>query len=233
MNTTANPGRIAAFVGGGLAAIVALALLAAGGFLLWGNGHKDHDGYLTTGGHRFSTSTYALTSGDMDLNLHGGVVGSDRYGTLRLKATAGQPIFLGIAPSRDVSAYLSGTAHASIDDLDFWPFRVSYGAHPGTGRPLLPAQQDFWSASTHGAGTQTLSWKVRHGNWSIVVMNADGSPGVAARVSAGAKVPFLAPAGWSALGGGILFGALSAALLVLGARRRPAPPAMPAVAVPA
>ena len=49
-------------------------------------------------------------------------------------------------------------------------------------------------------------------------MNADGSRGVAADVSAGAKVPFLNELGWSAIGvgGALLSGAL--ALTVLSAR---------------
>ena len=49
-------------------------------------------------------------------------------------------------------------------------------------------------------------------------MNADGSPGVAADVSAGAKVPFLNELGWSAIGAGgaLLIGAF--ALTVLSAR---------------
>ena len=39
-----------------------------------------------------------------------------------------------------------------------------------------------------------MTWKVREGDWSAVIMNADGS--VDAGVRAGADVPFLAPAGW-------------------------------------
>ena len=35
-------------------------------------------------------------------------------------------------------------------------------------------------------------------------MNADGSPGVAADVSAGAEVAFLEALGWSLTGGGVL-----------------------------
>jgi hypothetical protein len=59
---------------------------------------------------------------------------------------------------------------------------------------------------------------VNDGDWSVVVMNADGSRGVAADVSAGAKIPFLDELGWSAIGGGgaLLIGAL--ALIVLGVR---------------
>ena len=50
-------------------------------------------------------------------------------------------------------------------------------------------------------------------------MNADGSPGVDAGISAGAKIPFLSELGWSAIGTGAVFVIAAAGLLVLGIRR--------------
>jgi hypothetical protein len=52
-------------------------------------------------------------------------------------------------------------------------------------------------------------------------MNADGSAGVDAGVRAGADVPFLAPAGWITLGGGLVLLAGAGGLLYLGARKPP------------
>jgi hypothetical protein len=217
-----STGSIVAIVAGAVIGLVAVALLIGGGVLLWGDGHKDDDGYLSTSAHRFATSTYAVSSGNMDLNLDapGWLIDRDRYGTLRVKATpqSGKPVFVGIARTAAVSSYLSGTAHASVDDLDFWPFRVTYRAHPGSQHPLPPAEQGFWAASANGAGTQAVTWKVRDGNWSIVVMNADGSRGVDARVSAGATVPFLATAGWWTLIAGLVVLAGAAGLVVVGVR---------------
>jgi hypothetical protein len=77
-------------------------------------------------------------------------------------------------------------------------------------------------------GTQTLTWKVREGDWSVVLMNADGSRGVAADVDLGAKLSFLL---WVAIGlliGGVLVCGGSTALIVLAARRPRPPPAPPA-----
>ena len=67
-----------------------------------------------------------------------------------------------------------------------------------------PAAQSFWAASATGSGSQALTWKTKSGEWSIVVMNADGSPGVSADVSAGAKIPW---ALWAGIGVAV-FGAL-------------------------
>jgi hypothetical protein len=52
-------------------------------------------------------------------------------------------------------------------------------------------------AQTSGSGIQTLTWQVPDGEWTVVVMNDDGSPGVDVRVEAGATVPVL---GWIAAG---------------------------------
>jgi hypothetical protein len=62
----------------------------------------------------------------------------------------------------------------------------------------------------------------------VVVMNADGSRGVSAAVSAGAKVPAIATIGYGTIGVGLLFVGLTAALTCYGSRpvtRRLAVPA--------
>jgi hypothetical protein len=73
-----------------------------------------------------------------------------------------------------------------------------------------------------------VTWKVREGDWSVVLMNADGSRRVVASVDLGAKLSFLL---WLAIGlliGGALVLVGSVALIVLAAQARPPPPAPPA-----
>jgi hypothetical protein len=93
----------------------------------------------------------------------------------------------------DVERYLAGTEHATLTHLDTSPFRATTEAVSGDRAPSDPAAQDIWSASTSGTGTQSLEWDVEDGDWSAVVMNADGSPGVDVRASAGADASFLQP----------------------------------------
>ncbi len=38
-----------------------------------------------------------------------------------------------------------------------------------------PTAQHFWAVSASGVGQQTVTWEVREGDWSVVLMNADGS----------------------------------------------------------
>jgi hypothetical protein len=219
-----NGGRIAAVVASGLVGLFAFGLLAAGAAALWGDAQKDENGYISTGSDRFATSTRALTSENLDLDLDGldTLIGSDSYGKIRLEVAShdDKPLFVGIARTSDVSDYLRGSSHAVVTDVDYSPFHADYDEKAGD-RPLAPpAGARIWAASAHGAGTQTMTWDVEDGDWSVVVMNADGSAGVDAGVKAGAQLSFLDEAGWVLLGTGLLALAAAGALLYAGVRPR-------------
>jgi hypothetical protein len=219
-----RPARIALIVTGAITGLVAAGLLAVGGVALWGDSEKDADGYLSTDSHRFAASTHALASESLDVDLDGAewLMDSEDFGDVRLEVAprSDEPVFVGIAPTDQVSRYLSGVARTSVSDVDSWPFEVSYDERTvgGDRRPAPPGEQRIWAASVQGAGTQTLDWDVEDGDWSVVVMNADGSRGVDAEVEAGAKVPFLSEIGWSAIGTGAVLLIAAAGLLVLGIR---------------
>jgi hypothetical protein len=217
--------RIALLVTGAVTGLLAAGLLAVGGVALWGESEKDADGYLSTDSRHFTAGTHALASESLDVDLDGAGWLMDRedIGDVRLEVApqSGESVFVGIAPTDEVSRYLSGVAHTSVSDVDSWPFEASYDerAVAGDRRPAAPGKQTIWAASVQGAGTQTLDWDVEDGDWSVVVMNADGSRGVEAEVEAGAKVPFLTEIGWTAAGTGAVLLIAAAGLLVLGIRR--------------
>ena len=98
-------------------------------------------------------------------------------------------------------------------DLNSHLFSATYNDHPGRAVAQPPALRHIWTASAQGRGTQTLRWHLRNGSWSVVVMNADGSPGVRADVTASARIPFLGLLGWTLAGLGVLFGGLAAVVL--------------------
>jgi hypothetical protein len=225
-------GQIASIVAGSIAAVLAVGFIAAGALLLWGDSKKDDQGYLSTGKDRYAASTYALASDNLDIDLDGAgwIMDRDDLGNVRLavESSAGKPVFVGVARTSDVSDYLRGTAYTSVTDVDYSPFHASYreGDHAGDRRPALPADQGFWAASVHGSGTQTLAWDLEDGDWSIVVMNADGSRGVDTTISAGAKIPFLGTLGWVSLGGALVLLITAGTLVYLGVRT-PRPPKAP------
>ena len=141
---------------------------------------------------------------------------------MRLSATgqdASKEIFIGIGPTRDIRAYLAGTAHDVVRDIDF-PNEddVRYRRVPGSASATPPANETFWAVSASGPGTQTIEWKLEEGDWAAVLMNADGSAGVAADAFLGAKSGFVLPLGIGLLAGGAGALLLGVLLVVLGAR---------------
>ena len=220
-------GRIASIVAGGIATVLAIGLIAAGALLLWGDSEKDDQGYLSTGKDRYAASTYALASENLDVDLDGAgwIMDRDDLGKVRLQveSSARKPVFVGIARTSDVSDYLRGTSYTSVTDVDYSPFHAFYRDHGGDRRPALPADQGFWAASAHGSGNQTVAWDLEDGNWSIVVMNADGSRGVNTEISAGAKIPFLGTLAWVSFGGALVLLITAGTFMYLGLRT-PRPP---------
>jgi hypothetical protein len=232
-----SAGRIVLIVLGSIGVLVGLAVLAGGGFLLWADRTQRDDGYLTTPTERFATPTYAMTRARLEVDTNGSsrVLNDNWLGKIRIRgesALGGKPLFIGIAPEPSVARYLGRVAHADVEDIDFDPFRADYRPVAGGAPQRPPTAEHFWAVSSSGAGTRTLTWKVQQGDWSVVVMNADGSRRVAADIDLGAKLAFVL---WLAIGllvGGALVLAGSVALIVLAARRRPPPTAAPATATP-
>jgi hypothetical protein len=226
-----STGRVVLIVLGSIVALLGLGLAAGGGFLLWADRTQREGGYLTTPSERFATSTYALTRERLEVDAGGPnwVWSTNWLGKVRIRAkgASGKPLFVGIGPEAAVAGYLGRVEHADVEDIDFDPFRAKYRQISGGAPRRPPTAQNFWAASASGQGRQTVTWKVREGDWSVVLMNADGSGGVSANVDLGAKLSFLL---WVAIGlliGGALVVAGSVALIVLAARKRPPPAAAP------
>ena len=213
-------GRITALAIGVFLVLVALTLVGAGGTALWADRTQRDAGYATTDVHEFSTSGSALATVPTDLGSPGvawlyspGLLGEVR---IRVTPTSGDaPLFVGIGPSNEVNRYLAGVHHTVI--TEFW--RDETDTVDGGTPKSPPGAQDFWAASATGPGTQSLVWKPTDGSWTVVVMNADGRPGIDAGADLGAKVPALPWIGLGVLIGGAVLLA-GGGLLVIGATRR-------------
>jgi hypothetical protein len=77
----------------------------------------------------------------------------------------------------------------------------------------------FWVKSSSGPGVQTINWDTQAGDWTAVVMNADGSPGFNAAAVAGVSSDLVPIIGWSLVGGGLLVAGTGAGLTAVGAHR--------------
>ena len=203
---------------GSIAALLAFALLASGcAAVVLDQTQRDDDGFLMTPTEDFSTATYAIVSENADLDLDEPAwATTDFFGTARIRSESERPVFVGIARAEDVADYLDGVAHAVVTEVD----EAEYSERPGGAPKGRPADQTFWAASATGAGEQTLEWEPEDGSWNVVVMNADGSRGVAAELSIGGE---LDPVGWIGVGlliGGGLLAVAAALAITAGVRRR-------------
>ena len=123
-------------------------------------------------------------------------------------AAGSETLFMGIAPADAVAGYLDGVAHDEItewdwiqDDIEY----VVYTTNEGATAPAAPGTEGFWVASVSGSGELALDWTIESGEWALVIMNADGSPGVSADVRFGvATLPVLLPIGLASLAVGLV-----------------------------
>jgi hypothetical protein len=208
--------------GRGALVLPSLALLGAGGTVLWADRTQRDAGYATTDVHRFSTAGSALAAERTQLGSAGTgwLYAPGLLDTVRIRVTAANPatpVFVGIGPSADVDRYLAGVNHTVISDFRTDTVEI---VSDGTAASA-PGTQHFWVASSTGPGTQALTWDPANGSWTVVVMNPDGRPGIDVRADLGARIPALP---WIAVGlllAGVVFAA-GGALLIAGAfRRRP------------
>ena len=212
-------GRVA---GGAVAATIGLAALAGGGALVGVHAtQRDGDGFYTADPVELTTPTSALVADDVDVDLDGvtWLMDDGRLGDLRLSATGARdgPVFVGIGPKDDVAAYLQGVPQATAD---FGDAGVASEPRAGTRAPAPPAAQGFWEASASGSGRQTIVWPMESGEWSAVVMNADGAAGVRVETRLGVDTDVVLWLGLAVLAAGGALAATGTALIVSGRRRR-------------
>jgi hypothetical protein len=181
--------------------------LAAGALVLLGAGgaaaaDAAGDGYVNLGAHgTYGSPGYALTTDSTNWRTELGHL----VGTVRLRVAPDRgapPIFAGVADPEAVQGYLTGVRYATIHS------GTERTDHGGTAAPPPPATLP-WTATAAGSGTQTLQWPATAGDQVLVVMNADGSPGVRGRVESVAVT--IRGIGWIAAGLLAAGAALSAA----------------------
>jgi hypothetical protein len=223
-----GPGRVIALVLGLLLLLPAAGLLLGGGVLLWADQSKrDADGFLLSPTASVSTPGYALVSDRIDLSTGGDWVPvSAALGTARVQATStGPALFLGIAPTDQVAAYLGGVQRTVIRDLGNDGVVTSQVS--GTAPAAAPGEQSFWTEQATGTGRQQLDWEPAEGDWTVVIMNADASAGVDAELRVGAGLPALTGIAWGLLAGGVVLALIAALVIVLAVRRRKPRPQFP------
>jgi hypothetical protein len=222
-------GRIIAVVVGVLILLPALALFVGGSVLTVAYViERDDDGYFDVTLDRLISATSAITTDDVDLRADPGP--SDQVldfidFSVRLRATdvgdRSSGVFIGIGPTADVEGYLASVARDEIREVDS-DRDVRYRSIPGADSPQPPTEQTFWVASASGLGVQELIWEVEEGEWTAVLMNADGSPGILADVTAAVRSGALLAIALTMVAVGAVLLVIAVVIIVLAARGRDA-----------
>jgi hypothetical protein len=245
MSTAQNPtppaydpkkaGRTGLLIGGGVLATFGTVLALGGGGILAIGGS---DGTFSSGHRDVSTGSSALVSGVAKINGTADV--TDVLGHPRVRISADsvrtdKNVFVGVGPKAQVDKYLAGAPIDKVTDFEVDPWSLDKTLREGTAKPKPPATQSFWVAKSTGS-TAAIDWKVRDGNYRVVVMNADGSRGVATQSKFEVKVPHLSTValamlivGLVTVGGGIAM--MVPALRGGGSAKPQAPGAAPTYAV--
>jgi hypothetical protein len=198
--------------------------LAGGALAIADTAGRDGSGFVMSGEESFSTSSYALTSSNMEVHVDAPAAFVPDHLLGRVKLTAegdsDTPLFVGIAATDDVDDYLSGVRRATVVAFTDDPVYETTGTEaPGT----APAEQTFWITQSAGFGAQSVTWEVETGDWTIVVMNADGSADVTAAAALGATLPaldWLVPTLLSIAGAGLVLAIVVIAVTLNSARTR-------------
>jgi hypothetical protein len=207
-------------IGGVILVVIGVLAFALGGTLLGLHlGTRDDDGFYEIDGNRIATPGRALVSDSVEVDV-GDVwfVDASDLGDLKLSAEApgGGAVFVGIGPTADVRRYLAGVPQQQVDFTD----GDLEDAMLGTRAPAPPRSQTFWGASAEGPGRRSAVWEIADGEWSGVVMNADGSAGVAVSAQLGFKTDLALWVGIGALVVGLILLAIGVVLLVSRSRAR-------------
>jgi hypothetical protein len=194
-------GRVVAIVVGCIVGVLGLGLLIVGiaGTVAYGVA-RDDDGYFRTDEIHLTTPTSAITSDSLDL---GGTPGDADWLTERRDfatvtldlrpAGSDRELFAGIGPTADVTRYLESVPHERVKDYDDSNSTVTYERQEGSATPAPPGDQTFWVAKIATAQPAALTWDVKGGDWTVVVMNADGSSGIDVNARVGIRIDWLLP----------------------------------------
>lgn len=181
-------GRVLKLIVACLLLVASLMFAAGGAAVAIADGtHRDAGGYLMSDRVALESGGYAITSANLEIQgaarLPHRILGNAK---VSVTPDGDTPVFVGVASTSDVRSYLGGVRRTQVSVFAEDPvLRVLTGRPPA----MAPTRSDIWVAQAAGTGTQTVAWPVENGNWTIVVMNADGSRGVGAGVATGATVP--------------------------------------------
>jgi hypothetical protein len=201
-------------------AVIGSVLAISGGGVLAAFGL---DGEVGLGSHLLSTPATAVVSSVASIKHTHDTATFLGQPKLRISASPIQGtsrIFVGIGPAAAVDRYLAGIATQQSTDLSMQTTASSAIRHNGRNNAQPPGTQQFWVARATSTRMAQVNWKVRDGQYRVVIMSANGQSGFATTTSIGITIPNIADWALAAILLGLLIVAGGTAL-VLRANRQP------------
>ena len=197
--------RIISVVAGALAGLMSLGLLGAGGTALWAQTQR-HGAYVNLGTASYATSGYAIASDALQMHMAGGGWDGARLWSARSASRSPRLPTAARPSSGSPRRQRRSTICPGCRTRPSAASRTITGPTPSTPGPRPRQAGRGWHLGRPGNRTRhaDLTWKVRSGDWMVVVMNADGSRPVTVQASAAATLPALP---WIAAG--LLIGGLA------------------------
>ena len=220
-------GKLLAAIIGVPTVIVGLAMTFGGAVAL---AVPDDDGWVSAGPLHMRTEAVGFVGEGLHLDFDGHVgdgrtfIGWDVVpARVEVESRNGKEVFVGVARTADARDYLAGIAVDRVESLHGDTDLVHLG---GATSVAPPSSQNFWVATdTSGA----VEWSLVEGDWSVVVLNADGSSGVDVAVTGSARIPFLPIVGGGLIAFGVIGVIVGSLLTYFGVRsvtyREPTPSA--------
>jgi hypothetical protein len=196
--------RLVLAVLGAMLGLLGLALMGAGALVLSLFG-TDGQTQVPVGEARADTGR-AIVLTDFQISTSTPLPFDESWFDLQVEVAGDQQLFVGVAAKTDSLEYLRGVPYLLITGIDSSSEDLDSTQIPGDSVPAAPAQQTFWTDQGQGRDV-AVDWPVTDSNTTLVVMNADGSPPVAAEISARVTVGWASPAA---------IGTLIAGLVVIG-----------------
>ncbi|MET0419103.1 MAG: hypothetical protein ABW022_24075, partial [Actinoplanes sp.] len=204
---------------------IGLPALLAGG-ALWAVGqHRDQGGAFSGELQRLSTPGYAFVVTDVDALLRTDAPFT-RIGDSQLRLTARTqdgPAFVGLAPSAEVTRYLTGVPHSTVRTVDIGTGALPVATTAVGGRTapaVLPGRSPIWIRTDVDGSLAWSPGEVRGGPYSLVVMNPGAKPGLRLTTVAELRPGWLNSSTWGLLTLGTLLVMIGMLVLAWPARRR-------------
>jgi hypothetical protein len=208
--------RVVLAVLGAVLGLLGLGVLAAGTILLAMFGT---DGRTSVPiGAVSAPQGRAVVVTDFEISSSTPVPVDSSWFALQLQVTGG-PHFVGVAPKTDSLRYLQGVPYDLVTGFDSSRGVVSATTIPGDRRPEPAVDQGFWADQQSGDDV-VVDWPVSDADTTLVIMNENGSRGVAGDVTVLLTIAWAGAVGIGAAAAGLVLMIVAVILLVMAMRSR-------------